>query len=321
MSSWAVAAPSASPAPSSAPAGRSSSPEALLRRVELRVGRRLDGLLQGERRGRRPGPGGEPSLTRSYEDGDDVRWVDWALTARVGEPMVRVPEIEPVLTAWALVDCSASMVFGTRAQTKMALAQDVLAGVGVVMRRRGDRLGLLATRAGDIDLVRPPRADRRGLIAALAALDRVTPAAEGDGRTDLARAVTAAGRIARHRGALVLISDFPPQPGLERAIGALGRRHEVIAIEIRDPREREIPDVGPVHLRDLETGRRHLVDTADPRFQSRFAAAVEAADRARDAMFARAGARHVIAETGVDWVLPLARSLGRPAARRRAGHA
>ena len=75
-------------------------PEALLRRVELRVARRLDGLLQGERQGRRPGPGGDPALTRAYEDGDDVRWVDWPLSARLGEPMVRVPEIEPVLTAW-----------------------------------------------------------------------------------------------------------------------------------------------------------------------------------------------------------------------------
>ncbi len=204
-------------------------------------------------------------------------------------------------------------------QTKIDLAREVLAGLGVVMRRRGDRLGLLATRAGDIDLMRPPAADRRGLIAALAAMDRVSSADADDahGRTDLARAVTAAGRIARHRGAIVLISDLPMQPGLEHAIGALGRRHEIIAVEVRDRRERELPNVGPVHLRDLETGRRRLVDTADPRFQDRFAAAVEATDRARDAMLARAGARHVIVETGRDWVLPLARSLGQPVSRRR----
>jgi uncharacterized protein (DUF58 family) len=293
-------------------------PEALLRRVELRVARRLDGLLQGERQGRRPGPGGEPALTRSYEDGDDVRWVDWPLSARMGEPMVRVPEIEPVLTAWALVDLSASMGFGTTGQTKLALARDVLAGLGVVLRRRGDRLGVVASRNGDIDQVRPPRADRRGLIAALAALDAVPAEGEAGGRTDLARAVTATGRIARHRGAVVVISDFPLQPGLEQALGAIGRRHEVVAVEVRDPRERHLPDVGPVQLRDLETGRRRLVDTADPRFRSRFAATVEATDRARVAMLARAGARHVIVETGSDWVLPLARSLGRAPNRRRA---
>jgi uncharacterized protein (DUF58 family) len=300
-----------------APSASGGTSEALLRRVELRVARRLDGLLQGERQGRRPGPGGEPALTRTYEDGDDVRWVDWPLSARLGEPMVRVPEIEPVLTAWALVDCSASMAYGTRSQTKMDLARDALAGLGVVLRRRGDRLGVVASRNGEIDQVRPPRADRRGLIAALAAVDRVTPE-EAGGRTDLVRAVSALGRIARHRGAVVVISDFPLQPGLEQALGAVGRRHELIAIEVRDPRERDLPPVGPVELRDLETGRRRLVDTADPRFQTRFAAAVEATDRARDAMLARAGARHVIVETGSDWVLPLARSLGRAPNRRRA---
>ncbi len=301
-----------------APPASSALSESLLRRVELRVARRLDGLLQGERQGRRPGPGGEPALTRAYEDGDDVRWVDWPLSARIGQPMVRVPEIEPVLTAWALVDCSPSMEYGTTVQTKAELAREVLAGVGVVLRRRGDRLGVMATASGDIDLMRPPRADRRGLVAAIAAVDRVRPAEGEGGRTDLVRAISSLGRIARHRGAVVLISDFPLLPGLEQAIGALGRRHEVIAVEVRDRRERDLPDVGPVHLRDLETGRRRLVDTADPRFRSRFAAAVEATDRARDAMLARAGARHVIAETGLDWVLPLAHTLGRPAHRRRA---
>ena len=293
-------------------------PEALLRRVELRIARRLDGLLQGERQGRRPGPGGEPALTRAYEDGDDVRWVDWPLSARVGEPMVRVPEIEPVLTAWALVDLSASMTYGTAGQTKLDLARDVLAGLGVVLRRRGDRLGVIASRNGDVDHVRPPRADRRGLVAALAALDTVPAEDEAGGRTDLVRAISALGRIARHRGAVVVISDFPLQPGLEQALGAIGRRHEVVAVEVRDPRERHLPDVGPVQLRDMETGRRRLVDTADPRFQTRFAAAGEATDRARDALLARAGARHVIVETGSDWVLPLARALGRPPNRRRA---
>ncbi len=303
-----MAAPSGSPAV-----------DPLLRRVELRIARRLDGLLQGERRGRRPGPGGEPALTRAYEDGDDVRWVDWPLSARLGEPMVRVPEIEPVLTAWALVDRSPSMAYGTTGGTKDELAREVLAGVGVVLRRRGDRLGVIATGAGELDVVRPPRADRRGLVAALAAVERVRPAEGEGGRTDLVRAIAALGRIARHRGAVVLISDFPLQPGLERSIGALGRRHEVIAVEVRDRRERELPDVGPVQLRDMETGRRRLVDTADPRFRTRFAAEVEATDRAREALLARAGARHVIAETGRDWVLPLARTLGRPTGRRATG--
>ncbi len=289
---------------------------AVLRRVEFRIGRRLDGLLQGERRGRRPGPGGEPSLTRAYEAGDDVRWVDWPLSARVGEPMVRVPEIDPVLTAWALMDRSPSMDYGTHTQTKRALADEVLAGLGLVMRRRGDRLGIAATRSGDIDLVRPPCADRRGLVAGLTALDRLPPAPEGGGRTDLARAIGALGRIARHRGAVILISDFPAQDGLELAIGGLARTHEVIAIEVRDPRERMLPVVGPVVLRDVETGRRRTVDTADRRFQERFAQVAAQADRDRAAMLARAGARHAVVETGGDWIGPLIQVIARSTRRR-----
>ena len=291
---------------------------AVLRRVEFRIGRRLDGLLQGERRGRRPGPGGEPALTRPYAAGDDVRWVDWPLSARAGEPLVRVPEIDPVLTAWALVDRSPSMEYGTNVRTKRQLADEVLAAIGVVMRRRGDRLGIVATRGGDIDLVRPPCADRRGLIAGIAALDHLPPAPEGAGRTDLARAIRSLGRIARHRGAVILISDFPAQEGLEAAIGRLARTHEVIAIEVRDPRERRLPAVGPVLLRDVETGRRRTVDTADPRFQERFAAVAAEADRERAAMLARAGARHAVVETGGDWIGPLVRVIARRTQARRA---
>ena len=281
------------------------------------MGRRLDGLLQGERRGRRPGPGGETSLTRAYELGDDVRWVDWPLSARMGEAMVRVPELEPVLTAWALVDLSPSMTFGTTTRTKLQLAQEVLTGVGIVLGRRGDRLGLAATWGGELDFVRPPRGDRRGLVNALAALDRVRPAAGGlSGRTDLARAVTTLGRVARHRGVVLILSDFPVQPGLERALGMLGRRHEVIAVELRDRREREMPRLGPLRLRDMETGRVVLADTSDPAFQQRFSAAVRNDDATRAALISRAGARHLRVSTDENWILPLARTLGRPRPRR-----
>jgi hypothetical protein len=152
----------------------------------------------------------------------------------------------------------------------------------------------------------------------VAALDRIAPAEGVGGREGIVRAIGALGRIARHRGMVAIVSDLPLAPGLEQAIGALGRRHEVVAIEVRDPRERDFPDVGPVTLRDMETGRRRLVDTSDPRFRSRFAATVEATDRARVALLARAGARHVIVQTDRDWVVALARSLSMPARRREA---
>lgn len=292
------------------------SPDTVLRRVELRVARRLDGLLQGERRGRRPGPGGDHSLTRAYEPGDDVRWLDWPLSARIGEPMVRVPELEPVLTAWALVDASPSMAFGTIRTTKRDLAREVLGGLGVVLRRRGDRLGVAVSTGAGLDVVGHPRGDRRGLIAALAGYDAYRPSHDGT-RTDLAAAITSLGRVLRHRGLVAILSDFPMSDGLEQALGVLSRRQELILIELRDPRERDLPDVGPLTLRDVETGRSIQVDTADPRFQERFRQVAAEADRQRESMFRRIGGRHLVVSTDSDWILPLAKALMRPVPARR----
>jgi uncharacterized protein (DUF58 family) len=293
------------------------SPEALLRRIELRLGRRLDGLLEGEHRSRRSGAGTEEAITRAYEPGDDVRWVDWRLSARRGFPMVRVPQRDPLLTAWALLDCSPSMAFGSQVQTKLELAQEVLAALAGLLRRRGDRLGIAATRGERLDLVRPPTADRRGLVAALGAVEALEPPEAGAGRTDLGRAVASLGRVARERGLVVVLSDLPLQSGLERSLGALGRRHDLIVVEVRDPRERELPAMGPLALVDLETGRRVSVDTADRRFRDRFAGAVSDADARRRALVARARASHVVVSTDADWVLPLARALARPGPRAR----
>ncbi|MFN8110218.1 MAG: DUF58 domain-containing protein [Thermoleophilia bacterium] len=304
------------PPPDAAGARRAgAASEALLRRVEFRIAHRLDHVLQGERLGRRPGPGGEPSVTRVYEPGDDVRWIDWPLTARTRQPMVRVPEMEPVLTAWTLVDCSPSMRFGSGTQTKLDVAMEALAGLAVVLRRRGDRLGVAATRSGELDLVVPPRGDRRGLVGSLAMVSSL-PAPTAPGRTDLVAAVAAMGRVARHRGAIVVISDLPPSDALEQALGSLARRHELIVVEVRDPRERELPNLGTVRLRDMETGGTRLVDTADPRFQRRFAEVTAERDARRAGLLARVGARHVVVGTDQDWVLPMARALA-GAGRRR----
>ena len=122
----------------------------------------------------------------------------------------------------------------------------------------------------------------------------------------------------KHRGLVTILSDFPMSDGLEQALGVLGRRQELLLIELRDPRERDLPQVGPLSLRDVETGRTVLVDTADPRFQERFRAVAAEADRRREAMFRRVGGRHLIASTDADWVLPVARALMRPVPVRRA---
>jgi uncharacterized protein (DUF58 family) len=231
--------------------------------------------------------------------------------------MVRVPQRDPLLTAWALLDCSPSMAFGTTNQTKLQLAHEVLAAIAGLLRRRGDRLGIAATRGERLDLVRPPTAVRRGLVAALGAVEDLAPPDAGAGRTDLGRAVASLGRVARERGMVVVLSDLPLQSGLERALGGLGRRHDLIVVEVRDPRERELPDVGPLALVDLETGRRVSVDTADRRFRDRFAGAVSDADARRRGLVARARARHVVVSTHSDWILPLARALAHPGPRAR----
>jgi uncharacterized protein (DUF58 family) len=207
------------------------------------------------------------------------------------------------------------MAFGSQVQTKLELAHEVLAALAALLRRRGDRLGVAATRGGRLDLVRPPTADRRGLVAALGAVEDLPPPEPGAGRTDLAGAVSALGRVARERGMIVVLTDLPLQPGLERSLGVLGRRHELIVVEVRDPRERELPAVGPLALVDMETGRRVSVDTADRRFRSRFESAVADADAGRRALVARARGRHVVVSTDSDWVLPLARALSRPSLR------
>ena len=268
-----------------------------------------------------------PSLTRAYEDGDDVRWVDWPLSARVGRAdgaRARDRARADGLGAGRPLALD-GLRHARRAPSSSSPARCSPAS-GVVMRRRGDRLGRGGhPRRATLDLVRPPRADRRGLVAALAAVDRLPAARAGAP----ARAPTSpapsrrSGRIARHRGAVVLISDFPLQPGLERALGRprpppRGHRRR----GARPARARAAPRRARCELRDLETGRRRLVDTADPRFQERFAAAVDAADRARAALLARAGARHVHRRApGEDWVLPLARTLDRPVRRRRVASA
>src|SRR5262249_34829556 len=155
-----------------------------------------------------------------------------------------------------------------------------------------------------------PRGDRRGLVAALGAIQH-RPEAVG-GRTDLARAVTALGRVARHRGLVAILSDFPLSPGLEQALRVLARKHEIGAMELRVPRGRALPGAGPLSLRDVETGRGVLVDTADPKFVARFRAVNDATDTRRADILRRVGARHVVLSTDGDWVLPLARELGRP---------
>ena len=275
-------------------------PDALLRALEVSVSRRIEGLLPGDYRSSSLGEGTELAQVRPYQPGDDVRRIDWNVTARTAEPHVRVQVAERSLVTWLLLDVSASMTFGTGDRRKWDVAEGVALAVGHVASRHGNRLGLLTF--GDREPgVLPPRQGRSGLLGVLLALRR-EPATEAVGPTSLGRALACAARVARQPALLVVVSDFRGPRDWRRPLLELAGRHDVLAVEIRDGREQELPDVGDLWLVDPETGRQLRVDTRRRRMRERFAAqaAAERADLARE--LASLGVRHVVLETAGDWL-------------------
>jgi uncharacterized protein (DUF58 family) len=289
-------------------------PEPLLRSLDLAVRRRVDSLLAGDHRSARLGIGTELAQVRRYEPGDDVRRIDWNVTARTGEPHVRVDLAERTLTTWLLLDTSPSMAFGTADRRKADVAEGVALAIGHIATRRGNRLGLLTF--GDREpATRPPRQGRTGLLALLHELRR-EPAGEPTGATLLEEALARAARLARERALVVVVSDFRGPRGWGRRLLEVGARHDVLAVEIRDPREQALPSVGDLWLVDPETGRRLRVDTSSRRLRERFAAAAEQERRTLAGALATAGADHVVLSTAGEWLRPLAAFLGRRGAAR-----
>ncbi len=283
--------------------------EELLRRLDLAVTRRLDGLLQGDYAGLAPGPGSEPGEARAYQPGDDVRLMDWNVTARTGEPHVRMPIADRELETWVVADLSPSLDFGTAACEKRDLALAAVAAVGFLNARVGNRIGGLVTQADATTWV-PARPGRAHLLALLHRMVGA-PRGEGGGTTDLAAALRLAARLARRRGMVVVVSDFLSVPGWERPLRGLAARHEVLAVEVVDPRELELPDVGVLAVLDPETGRRLEVQTADARLRDRYTPAT-AAQRAAVASSVRsAGADHLVLRSDRDWLLDLVRFVDR----------
>jgi uncharacterized protein (DUF58 family) len=323
-------------APTPAEPGPGPLPEALLRALDVEVGRRVDGLLAGDYRSALLGDGAELAQIRPYEIGDDVRQIDWNVTARTGEPHVRVHLAERVLVTWLALDTSPSMRFGTADRRKADVAEGVAIAVGHVATRRGNRLGIV-TFGGAEERALPPRQGRAGLIGLLTSLQHApipggtsgfpqTPstgplrgrAASPPGQTPKFGGATAFGEalrrtaaIARQRALVVVVSDFRGALDWKRQLIDLAGRHDVIAVEIRDPREQELPRMGELWLLDAETGRQLRVDTHDDALRARFAAAA-AAERAELARtLASAGVRHLVLSTSGDWLRPLAAFLRR----------
>ena len=280
----------------------------LIEALDLAVNRLVARTLPGDRRAAGVGLGTELAQLRPYELGDDVRHIDAAASARTGSPHVRLHVPERALTTWIVLDVSPSMAFGTARRLKADVAEGAALVFGRVAVRRAGSVGLVTFGAGP-PRVLPPRGSKPGMVALRRELAAgVAP----DGRQDpeaLAGALSRAGRLAGQPGLVVAISDFRDQRGWERPLGSLRVRHSVLAVEIVDPREAELPAVGHLMLVDPETGARVEVNTSRRRVRERFAELERERRQGVATELRRLRVRHTTLSTGDDWLVELGRQL------------
>jgi uncharacterized protein (DUF58 family) len=281
---------------------------ALVEALDLVLARRAAGPLPGERRAAGRGTGTELAQIRPYQVGDDVRRIDAAASARTGLPHVRDHVPERTLTTWLLVDVSASMAFGTADRLKSDVAEGVALVIGRLAVRRAGRVALL-TSGAPVAQQLPPRGGRPALVALRKALaSGVAP--DGHAPDDsLAEGMRRIGRLARGHSLVVVVSDFRDDGSWPRALGALAMRHDVLAVEVVDRREAELPAAGHLTLVDPETGVRYEADTSSAELRRKFAAAELARRDELKSHLRRARARHVEVATDDDWLRALGRSL------------
>jgi len=283
-----------------------ATPERVLQRLDWRVIRRLDGMLQGDYRTLFYGEGIDFADLREYQPGDDVRHIDWNVTARTTTPYVRQFLADRELTAWLLLDRSPSMAVGATDRTKEMVVTDLVATLARLLTRGGNRVGAILYENA-VDRIIEPRSGRNQVLRIARELLR-PPTASG-AETNLAGLVSTAASIIRRRSLVFVISDFISEPGWERGLALLTQRHEVVAIRVLDPREVELPDVGVVVMQDSETGAQMFVDTSDPRFRRRFRAAADAREERLRAGVERAGLDLFSLSTDEDLVRALVRLL------------
>jgi len=281
---------------------RAERADATLARLQLVITRKLDGLLQGDYLGLLPGPGSEPGESREYRPGDDVRRMDWPVTARTTVPHVRQTIVDRELETWMAVDLSASLDFGTASCLKRDLAIAAAAAIAHLTVRGGNRIGAVVGTGGTIERMpaRQGRSEAQGLLRAIART------ASAPGRADLGALIDGLNRPPRRRGFAVVISDFlAPPESWSRPLRKLSVRHDVLAVEVLDPRELELTDVGVLALADAETGTVHEIQTSDRGLRERYAAAAAAQRRAIASAIRRAGAAHLRLRTDSEWLLDI----------------
>jgi uncharacterized protein (DUF58 family) len=246
---------------------RPSDPEAILRRLEWTVLRRLDGVLQGDYRTLFRGFGLDLADIREYQYGDDVRHIDWNVSARLQVPYVREYHEDRDVTAWFLLDLSPSVDFGSTA-LKQSISAGFVAALSRALTRRGNRVGAMLYGASVDDVV-PARSGRRHVLYLLHRM-MSRPAPRAAKQTDLGELLRRALALINRRSLVFVVSDFISSPGWDKPLTQLARRHEVLAVPVRDPLERELPDLGALTFEDAETGEQLFVDTHDAGFRERF---------------------------------------------------
>ena len=261
--------------------------EALLKRLEWTVIRRLDGLLQGDYRTLWRGAGLDLADLREYQHHDDVRHIDWNVTARLQTPYVRQFTEDRELSAWFLVDLSASVDFGSNQLTKRGVAREFVGVLSRLLTRHGNRVGALLYGTA-VDTVIPARGGRLHVLHLLQRMAQ-RPATSAPGVTNLRDLLLAAQRIVKRRSTVFVVSDFISAPGWDVALAQLAQRHEVTAVRLYDPLEMDLPDLGLVTMLDAESGEQIVVDTHDRGFRKRFAAAASRRETGLREGLARAG--------------------------------
>ena len=281
--------------------------DALLRRLEWTVLRRLDGLLQGDYRTLLRGAGVDLADLREYQHHDDVRHIDWNVTARLQTPYVRQFVEDRDLTAWFLLDLSGSMGFGSGTTSKIDIGRGFVGALARVVTRHGNRVGAVLYGRG-VDRVLPPRATRMHVLSLLQHMQLAAQPSDGDGGdgrqaaktaatqaalplgTQLGALLQAAAGLIKRRSLVFVVSDFISTPGWHAALARLALRHEVVAVRLFDPAEHDLPDLGLVTVQDAETGEQLFIDTSDPGFRQRHAALAQAQETALREAFVRSGA-------------------------------
>jgi len=287
--------------------------ERSLRQLELAVTRKLDGLLHGDYQGVVPGAGTDAGGGRLYDAGDDVRRIDWNLTARSNATYVRETVAERELETWIVIDGTASLDYGTVRFEKRELALAITAAFGFLTARSGNRIGAVVFDGSRTDVV-PPRSGRDAVLSLLHRLERRPPAASGPG--SLADALRRVHHLARRRGLVVVVSDLLDTSDWPRELRGLAARHDLVVAHVSDPREDDIPPVGLLTVVDPETGELHEVQTASRRFRSRYAAAAEERRQSVSKGVRRAGAGYLEVSTDRDWMMDVVKFVVRKRRRR-----